>query len=248
MSTPPIPVDPSLDSWHNSSLTGLGVDHLLPHTSVTGLLERPGFGGLDAFPHDVQLPSMRQSDSDTNPLLRFYNDPGPWSSQRVVGDMGPPSTPPRCPGTYHQVNLPAAIQYRDSPRSDLDSNTTGRNPHDSGYESKSFATKSVRSMEHVDRSQECQSLASDVNEMQIYPGDQFQGQGSDPPPEVHYSYDMTESLPSLPPCPYLECQNVQFKNVSDQKYEYHPSFSRIYLIDIHLQKARSSAHKTVSMQ
>ena len=217
MPPPPIPVDPALDSWNTPNIAispSIALDHLLQPTA--GLLERPNFVGVpavvDVFPHNVQLPSMKQSDLDTNPLFRFYNDPGPWSSQRIAEDSG----------SYSRLNPPvgASNQYRDTPRSDLGSNTTGRNPLDSGYESKSVATKSVRSTEHVDHSQECQSLIGDVNEMQIYPDEHFQGHDLSLPQGVPYPFDISnvpEDPAALLPliCPEPECHQSDLKSQSD---------------------------------
>lgn len=248
MLPPPLPIDPALDPWNTSNIAlspGIGLDHLLPPT--TGLLERSNYGGApgaaDNYPQDVQLPSMRQSEMDTNPLLRFYNDPGPWSSQRISGDASQPSIPHRYPGAYGRDNRSAISpqHYRDSPRSDVGSSTTGRNPQDSGYDSKSMATKSVRSTEHVDHSQGCQSLAGDVNEMQIYPEESYQGPVPGIPQDVSY-FDISSDVPAETPatlpliCPYPECKNLELKNQSDQRCNVLPPNAMTFFTHIHPQE------------
>ena len=233
MPPPPIPVDPALDPWNTTNIAlspGIGLDHLLQPPA--GLPERHNYSGthgtMDPFPQDVQLPSMRQSDMDSNPLLRFYNESGPWNSQRIAGDSSQASMPPRYSAPYGRVNRPSVSSqppYRDA-RSDLGSSTTGRNPHDSGYDSKSIATKSARSTEHV-HSQGCPSLVGDVNEMQIYPEEQLQVIGNahvpDLPQEVAYTFEMPSDVSGEAPatlpmtCDYPECNNMELKNQSDHR-------------------------------
>ena len=256
MLPPPLPIDPALDQWNTSNIPlspGIGLDHMLP---PTGLLERSNYAGgpvaVDNFPQDVQLPSMKQSDLDTNPILRFYNDPGPWSSQRIAGDPSQPSIPPRYPGAYGRDNRSSvsANHYRESPRSDVGSSTTGRNPQDSGYDSKSIATKSVRSTEHIDHSQGCQSLAGDVNEMQIYPEEPFQGPVTSMPQEVAY-FDISSDVPSESPatlpliCPYPECNNLELKNQSDHRCDVF--FTMRDILANRRQETHASTHAAVSM-
>lgn len=256
MLPPPLPIDPALDPWNTSNIAlspAIGLDHLLPPT--TGLLDRSNYPGapvaVDNFPQDVQLPSMRQTDLDTNPLLRFYNDPGPWSSQRIAGDPSP-SIPPRYPGAYGRDNRSgiSSNHYRESPRSDVGSSTTGRNPQDSGYDSKSMATKSVRSTEHIDHSQGCQSLAGDVNEMQIYPEEPFQGPVTSMPQDVAY-FDISSDVPGEAPatlpllCPYPECNNLELKNQSDHRYDVAIFHDACFAYG--RQETHASAHTPISM-
>lgn len=240
MPPPPIPVDPALDTFNTSNIAlspGIGLDHLLQPPD--GLQERPSYPGairvpMDPFPQDVQLPSMRQSDLDSNPLLRFYTESGPWSSQRIGGESIQPTMPPRYPASYGRVHRPSVSsqQYRDA-RSDLASSTTGRNPHDSGYDSKSIATKSARSTEHIDHSQGCPSLVGDVNEMQIYPEEPYQEIGTvqvpNIPQDVAYTFEMPADVSGEAPttlpmvCNYPECNNLELKNQSDQRWDISPA-------------------------
>ena len=230
MHPPPIPVDPALDSFNTSTVSlspGIGLDHLLQPSP--GLQERLGFSGVshntDTFPHDVQLPSMKQNtDLDTNPLYRFYNDPGPWNSQRIGGDMNQQNMLPRYQGLYGRSSqLPVLpSQYREPPRSEIGSSTTGRNQLDSAYGTRSYTTKSVRSNEPNDQS--CSNLTGDVNDMQIYPDDQFPSQMPGLAQEVPYSFDIPSDVPAEQPasliCPYPECNNFESKNQSEHRYEF----------------------------
>ncbi|KAL8974184.1 MAG: hypothetical protein Q9197_001583 [Variospora fuerteventurae] len=91
MAPPPIPVDPAIDSWRPSNSTispGLGLDHLLQapprYSDRQGL---PSQNNLDAFPQELQLPAMKQNPTEPDPLLRFWNEPGPWNAQRIGGDV-----------------------------------------------------------------------------------------------------------------------------------------------------------------
>lgn len=238
MPPPPIPVDPALDTFNTSNIAlspGIGLDHLLQPPA--GLQERPSYpgttGSMDPFPQDVQLPSMRQSDLDSHPLLRFYTESGPWSSQRIAGESSQPTMPSRYPAQYGRVHRPSVSsqQYRDA-RSDLASSTTGRNPHDSGYDSKSIATKSARSTEHIDHSQGCPSLVGDVNEMQIYPEEPYQEIGTvqvpNIPQDVAYTFEMPADVSGEAPttlpmvCSHPECNNLELKNQSDQRCDIPP--------------------------
>lgn len=260
MPPPPIPVDPALDSWNTSNIAlspGTGLDHLLQ--PPVGLPERHNYSGtpgtMDQFSQDVQLPSLRQSEVDSHPLLRFYTESGPWSSQRIAGESSQPSMPPRYPVTYGRLqrqSVSSQPPYRDA-RSDVGSSTTGRNPHDSGYDSKSIATKSARSTEHIDHSQGCPSLVSDVNEMQIYPEESFQEIGTAQvanPPDVAYNFEMPSDVSAEAPttlpmiCTYPECNNVELKNQSDQRCDLSSRCDAIPT-NARIQKAYASAHATV---
>lgn len=229
MPPPPIPIDPALDSFNTSTVPlspGIGLDHLLQPSP--GLQERLGFSGTPtthvvSFPQDVQLPSMKQNiDLATNPLYRFYNDPGPWTSQRIAGDMNQSSMFPRYQGAYGPINrLPVLpSQYRESPRSDFGSSTTGRNQHDSGYGTRSYTTKSVQSTEPIDQSQSCQSLSGDVGDMQIYPEENFQTQVPGHAQEVSYPFDIPNDAPGEQPalliCHVAEC-GIASKNQSEHR-------------------------------
>lgn len=235
MPPPPIPVDPALDpdatSWNRNTFP-YGFEHVLPPVGglFPPLLEKPAYpyqigNNSEISPQDLQLPCTRQNDIDTSPIARFYGEPGPWNAQKVVADVGPQSSTLAFPGLSPELNrFPMSqIQPRSCDRSEVGSSTTGRNPQDSGYDSKSYATKSVRSFsEYIDRSQDCQSLAGDVGDLQMHPGhpgDQFQGQGPESLQDESHPYGMNDGPASHGQlvCPYPECKNTTFKNQSDQK-------------------------------
>lgn len=229
MPPPPIPVDPALDtdstSWNRN-----GFPHAF-EPPVGGLfpplLERPAYpyqigNNSEISPQDVLLPCTRQNVVDISPIGRFYGEPGPWNAQKVVGDVGPPSSTLAFPGLSPQLNqfpMSSQIQPRSCDRSEVGSSTTGRNPQDSGYDSKSYATKSVRSSEYIDRSQDCQSLVSDVGDLQMHPVDQFQGQGPESLQDESHPYGMNDGPSSHGQlvCLYPDCKNMTFKNQSEQK-------------------------------
>ena len=240
MGPPPPPIDPALDPWNSSNVPlspGIGLDHLLPPN--LGLQDRStssgASGDLSSFPSDLQLPSMKQNDLQSDPLLRFWSDPGPWNSQRVGGEPSHPPMNQKYIGPYGRDLRSNAFlgQYRPSPRSDLGSSTTERYLADSGYESRSHATRSEPSADPRDQSQGCQSLAGDVNEMQIYQNTENMYHGSVPAPpmpqEMQYpnfelSNDTMHEGPSMYPltCSALDC-NGTFKNFSEHRYVSHLS-------------------------
>ena len=67
----------------------------------------------------------------------------------------------------------------------------------------------------------------DVNEMQIYPEEQFQeigtAQVANLPQDVAYTFGMSGDVPGESPttvptmCNYPECNNLELKNLSDQR-------------------------------
>ncbi len=232
MGPPPPPIDPALDPWNSSTVPlspGIGLDHLLPPN--LGLQDRSTSvgtsGDFNNFPSDLQLPSMKQTELQSDPLLRFWADPGPWNSQRVGGEASNSSMNQKYIGSYGRDPRPNAFlgQYRPSPRSDLGSSTTGRYPVDSGYESRSFATRSVHSADPRDQSQGCQSLAGDVSEMQLYQNpDMYHGSLPAPSiqdiqyPNFELPNDAIQEGPAIYPltCQYSDCDG-NFKNSSEHR-------------------------------
>lgn len=233
MPPPPIPVDPALDndiSWNRDNNFSCGVEHVLP--PVSGLFppleERPAYlyqvgGNIEVPMQDVLLPFRRQDDLDISPIGRFYGEPGPWNAQRVVGPAEPPfSAPPYhgLPSHINRIAMSSQIQPRSCDKSEVGSSTTGRNLLGSGYDSKSYATKSVPSCsEYPDRSQDCQSLVSDVGDLQMYPEDPFPGEDPDSLQNESHRYVMNDGSTSHAPllCPYPDCKGIKFRNQSDQK-------------------------------
>ena len=231
MGPPPPPIDPALDSWNYTNVPlspGIGLDHLLPPN--LGLQDRSISSGTsgdrNSFPSDLQLPSMKQNESQSDPLLRFWSDPGPWNSQRVGGEPSHLPMNQKYIGPYGRDPRSTA-QYRQPPRSDLGSSTTERYLGDSGYESKSLATRSEPSADPRDQSQGCPSIAGDVSEMHLYQNPENIYHGPIPAPpmpqEMPYSNfelsnDGIPDGPSMYPvtCPVADC-NGTFKNSSEHR-------------------------------
>lgn len=162
------PVDPSLDLCYatNGSLSSSSA--LLPSNSARQIrapqarIPRPS----DSFYRTV--PNQILGSSDANPLVRFWNDPGPWTSHRIEPSAPAPMDPRSSTWGPHLLQPDGPLQqYRESARSEVESSVTGRQPSDSGY-GRSYATKSVLSADQVDPSQECQSVTSQVGNMQMY--------------------------------------------------------------------------------
>lgn len=229
MPPPHIPIDPVLDNdtpWNRDTIS-YGFEHVLPPVSGLGppLLERPAYpyqiGGNVEIPlQDLQLPCRRQDDLDTSPIARFYGEPGPWNAQNVVRHAETTSSAPILPPQINRIAISSQIQHRPRDRSEVGSSTTGRILPGSGYDSKSYTTKSVRSCpEYLDRGQDCQSLVGDVGDLQMQPEDQFQGQDAEWLQDESYPYGMNEGSSSHRPllCPYPECKDLKFKNQSDQR-------------------------------
>lgn len=231
MPPPSIPVDPVLDndtSWNRDNFS-FGLGHVLPRVPgpFPPLEERQAYqyqivGNVELPMQDILLPCRRQDDLDISPIGRFYGEPGPWNAQKVVGHAEPPSSAPAYHGLPPQINrlvMSSQLQPRSCDRSEVGSSTTGRNPLDSGYDSKSYATKSVRSCEYLDRSQDCQSLVGDVGDLQMRPEDQLQGEDPGSLQNESHPSEMDNGSSSHAPllCPYPDCKDFKFKNQSDQK-------------------------------
>lgn len=230
MPPPPIPIDPALDTINALDISlpsGIGDQFFQSGAAIPKKLPYSGTStNIGAFLQDVQLPAMRQPDLDTNPMSRFQNDQGPWTAQSIGGDLTQHSQPPRYQSSYGPNYLPftSQNQYREPPRSEQGSSTTGRNPVDSGYGSRSLATKSVRSAEPMDQSQSCQSLIGDVSDMRVYQDEHFPqplpGHVLPFPNENPYPY-LPTAEPTEPPafvCTFPECHNHQSKNLSEFRY------------------------------
>ncbi len=104
---------------------------------------------------------------------------------------------------------------------------TGRYPYDSGYGgSKSFATKSVRSADHLDQSPSSQSVAEDIRDLNFHYEPNFQDPSvpSVTPQNPQYaSMDASSDAPQSPTvtfdltCQYQNC-GVISKNHSEHRY------------------------------
>ena len=233
MPPPPVPIDPALETLSTLDVDlspGIRAHFLQPGPALYNRHPYPGtptnFGAI----LDVQLPAMRQSDLDPHPMSRFQHDQeSPWTPPQIGGDLTQPSQAPRYQSSYGPSYLSTNLQsqYREPPRSEQGSSTTGRNPIDSGYGSRSLATKSVRSAEPIDQSQGCQSLIGDVNDMRVYSDEHFAppmpGHVVSFPSEGSYSYNVPTSEPMEPPaqlltCEYPECHNHTSKNLSEYRF------------------------------
>lgn len=234
MPPPPVPIDPALDTFNTLDVnlsSGIGEHFAQPNSVFQKRFRYSGTSnGIGAFLQDVQLPAMRQPDLDPNPMSRFQNDQqGPWTPQRIGGDVTQHSQAPRYQSSYGSNYPPSTLlsHYREPPRSEQGSSTTGRNPVDSGYGSRSLATKSVRSAEHIDQSQGCQSLIGDVNDMRVYSDDHFPPHIPGPalpfPNEVAYPYNLPTAEPAESSaqhymCSFPECHNHVSKNLSEYRF------------------------------
>lgn len=222
MPPPPIPVDPALDndnSWNrDNNFSFPPVPGLFPPFEERAAYQYQIGGNIESM-QDVLPPCRRQDDLDISPMVRFYEEPGPWNAHNVE----PPSSAPPYHGLPSQINriaMSSQIQPRSCDRSEVSSSTTGRNLLGSGYDSKSYATKSVPSCsEYRDRSQDCQSLVSDVGDLQMQPEDQLQGEDPDSLQNDSHPYGMNDGSTSHAPllCPFPECRHIKFRNQSDQK-------------------------------
>lgn len=232
MAPPPIPIDPAIDNWRPSSIIlspGLGLDNLLQTSpTVPDRLTFSGRGSLDSLSQDLQLPAMQQNPTEPNPLLRFWNDPGPWTSQRVAGAPGHTSTNTQYASFNDQMTRNGHLMQYDyrSPRSEVGSSTTGRYPYDSGYGGSSrVASKSVRSADQVDKSQSCHNISRDVHNLHIYPKDGYQdppapneARSSSPYPSTGNCNDAAQQ-PGVTfdlACQYPNCGAI-FKNQSEHR-------------------------------
>ncbi|KAL8811455.1 MAG: hypothetical protein Q9200_001775 [Gallowayella weberi] len=232
MPPPPVPIDPAIDTWRPSTITvspTLGLENLLHSPPAPpGRLNHSSLSNLDSLSQEVQLPAMRRPLTEPDPLLRFWNDQGPWDPQRIGGG-GHTHMNPHFPGFENPMPRdphPMLYHYR-SPRSEVGSSTTGRYPLDSGYgESKSLATKSVRSADQVDQSPSCRSAGGDVQDYQSYHGDNYQDLSphSVASPITQYSSmdPGSDDLPQPPvvtfdpTCQYANC-GVISKNQSEHR-------------------------------
>lgn len=163
------PIDPSLDLRYATNDSLSPRSDLLQSISVrqvrTAQARVPG--RTDSF--YSPMPNQLLGSSDPNPLVRFYNDPGPWTSQRIEPSAPAPMGSRGSTWDEHMSQQNGAFQhYREIARSEVESSVTGRQPSDSGY-GRSFATTSVLSADPVDQNQECRGVTSGIGYMQMYP-------------------------------------------------------------------------------
>ncbi|KAL8690297.1 MAG: hypothetical protein Q9224_004438 [Gallowayella concinna] len=235
MPPPPVPIDPAIDTWRPTTTAispTLGLDNLLQSLPAPpARWNHSSLSNLDSLSlsQEVQLPAMRHAPTEPDPLLRFYNDQGPWNSQQIGGDPGHTHMNPQFPSFESQMPRdvhPMLYHYR-SPRSEVGSSTTGRYPFDSGYGgSKSFATKSVRSADQVDQSPSRRSAGGEIRDHHSYHGDSYQDLSprSIASPNTQYSSmdPVSDDLPQPPmvtfdlTCQYTNC-GATSKNHSEHR-------------------------------
>ncbi|KAL8849108.1 MAG: hypothetical protein Q9221_005877 [Calogaya cf. arnoldii] len=224
MAPPPVPIDPAIDTWRPSTIATsptAAYDSLLqPSIVLPDRLHPQSPSDPSSLEQELHLPAMKQTSTESDPLMRFWNDPGPWTSQRISADQGHPPMNPQFPHFDHRMPRHAhTLQYEyHSPRSDVGSSTTGRYPLDSGYGgSKSLGTKSVRSADHLDQSPSSQSVAENVRDLHYYqaravtsPNPQYPAMdvSSDAPHSPTMAFDLT--------CQYQGCGTVS-KNHSEHR-------------------------------
>ena len=234
MAPPPIHIDPAIETWKpsttaNSSVTGF--DNLL-HPSVVLPDRLNSFHSSNSSfqAHEVDLPAMRQTPTESDPLLRFWNEPapsGPWNPQRVLEEPIHNPMNPQFPHYEHRIPRPDhAMQYGyRSPRSDVGSSTTGRYPYDSGYGgSKNLGSLSVRSADQLDRSPSSQSVTGDVRDLPYY----HEGNLQDPSARSGTSLDpqysamgVLNEVPQSPTMTYdLTCRHQNCSTVSKNHSEH----------------------------
>lgn len=170
----PIPIDPSLGQWsqnyHSTYFSHEGSsnqDSRIEHRHQGRSLLPDNPQGLDAIPIGVLEP--RTGELESNPLLRFWQDDGPWYP-RGLGEGGLGQTPA----------LSHAISHERSKRSHpshghhghyghpvagtaLGGRFLGRQSSDSGYGTQSHVTGSVFSRDYDDQIPDNQSLASETD-------------------------------------------------------------------------------------
>ena len=236
MAPPPIPIDPALDSWQrssNPSRENVVSSHL--SQSMSGFQERSlsGSANLDAISRDILVPSTKPSELESDPLVRFWHEPGPWNPQRIGGAVDQAHPAPEYAPSQDRINRPHASNasfgaYPEQTRSEMGSQITGRHMSDSGYGTRSYVTKSVLSADHLDQSQESQSLVGEVDGMQLQPQsspqDYFRGASHEVPTLGYGNWD--HALHDTPTLSTLTCDspdcNFVSRNQSEHKYAVNP--------------------------
>lgn len=263
MAPPPVPIDPAIDTWRPSSIAishTTGFDNLLPLS--LGLPDRlnPCHPSDQASPaHEVHLPAMKQTAPEPDPLLRFWNETGPWNSQRLSGDPGHAPMNPQFPHFHHRMPRNGhALQYEyRSPRSDVGSSTTGRYPFDSGYGgSRSLGTKSVRSADQLDQSPSSQSAAGDVRDLHLCQEGNFQdalARSATSPNPQYSSMDVSNDAPQSPAmafdmtCQYPNCNTIS-KNHSEHRWVHTEILAGQYWWVMLVQKAYAPTREALQMR
>jgi len=226
---PTMPLDRALDGWNSMSgpnSPSSGLDSILPPTSGVG--ERSTNLRVSALSHPsshpLQMPFNISNEISPDPIMRFYNDPGPWAPRGIADIPTQPVALPRhsrpfnLQTRYNEPNM-SFSQYQTTAGSELESNTTGAYPSDSGYGTRSQATTSILSSDPVDLNQDCSSISGHIGNLQLYPGSASHGYSH---PDSQASAQQIEYQPDTEQCQSaslrcLEC-GVIVKCQSEMKY------------------------------
>ena len=230
---PPPPMGPALDTFNTTAVLNTELDNLINPGSglAPRFQERPNFpeafGSIDASPQHIQLPSMKQSLPDHNPLMRFYKDTAdPWNSQLVSGHLGQDPMELTNARTYvpNSPSNPNVHYYHSSPRSAVSSSMTHKHHLDSGYGTRSVMSDSALSLGHTGQSQGGQSISGDVHAFHSYQDQNSYDTGSVFSQDNQYgSVDMANDVsPETNPLYPMKCDhagcNKQSRNYSEYKY------------------------------
>lgn len=179
-----IPVSRVMDGWNSINVPrspNLGLDSDFSISSGPGannnnfrisVPSQPASYTLQVSPH---LPYEVSPD----PISRFQNYEGPWVPSGIA-DV--PNHPDRLPRQSRSSNLRTRYsepntsfgQYQTKAGSELESDTTGPYPSDSGYGTRSQAATSILSSDPMDHNQECSSITGPIDSLNFYSEDRFQ--------------------------------------------------------------------------
>lgn len=161
-----IPIDPSLAHNHRSACFS---DRCPPkHDSRIGHRLQERFlssshhpGRLEAIP--ISILESRTGDLESDPLVRFWHEDGPWYPQGL--GVGQPPVLPQHVISHERSrrSQPSHGRYGDPAGAALEGRLLSRQLSDSGYGTQSHVTSSVLSTDHHDQVQENQSLARDID-------------------------------------------------------------------------------------
>ena len=168
-----LPADPLLDPWRHHSV----FYHRPFPSNRTAQLGRnsqeryslsDASGGLDPVPRDIL--ERRTSQVDSDPLVRFWRDDGPWHAQGIgIGNTGgfvnQASALPGYAASRERSDRPYAFsgKYRAITKTGPEIDQSARLISDEGYGTQSRVTASVLSTDYPDHSQESQSFAGDAD-------------------------------------------------------------------------------------
>ena len=224
------PIDPSLAPWSNQQPPALFSHGTTPSRTelrypVRSPLSDPS-SGFDAIPPHVLEP--RNSEFETDPLLRFWREDGPWNPQGVgSGGMGPFPVLPQHTTSNERGERPP-VPYRERVELSSEPLRPLRNTSDSGYGSQSQFTQSLISPDLPDHSQDSRGFTGDTERFQLRNGStshSYAYGASDGTHSVSYencSNDSRDIGPGSGPggsivCELPQCGTIS-KNQSENRY------------------------------